>query len=184
MVDEGCPRSRRRERSVKPGAAVPATPSSRAARHLPRSVTRELAREPAAVRVYDQHGGALYALASVLTGDSLTAEEVVVRVVCAAGAAASPGVPAELCRDLARSVYVECNDLGSRGSARSARGTRIVRGPAARLVDLSTEQRAALALAMFGGADYHWVADVMGLTPAEVAEHLRDGLRSLGDAAG
>jgi hypothetical protein len=115
---------------------------------------------PAAVAVFDEHGGALLALASVMVRDQMPAETAVVEVISAAFPATAMAVPmpaAEVRRELARRTYRRC----SRADQATERD----------------QQRIALALTHCGQLTYRQVADLLRLTAADAAQLLSSGLR-------
>lgn len=116
--------------------------------------------EPAAMRVCDEHGGALFSLASVMLRDQAPAEAAVVEVISAAFPATAVAVPlpaADVRRELARRVHRWC----SRADETTAH----------------YQQRVALALTQCGQLTYRQVADVLQLPAADTAQLLCSSLR-------
>ncbi|MEV6418069.1 hypothetical protein [Kribbella sp. NPDC051718] len=119
-----------------------------------------VAPEPAAVRVCEDHGGALFALATVMMRDQAPAEAAVVEVISAAFPATAEAIPlpaAEVRRELARRVHRRCS---------RADETTVL-----------YQQRVALALTQCGQLTYRQVADVLRLPAADAAQLLCSGLR-------
>lgn len=118
--------------------------------------------EPAAAAICDQHGAALLVLATVLANDRGWAEAAVVGVISDSFPMASMAVPmpaAEMRRHLAKRVYLLC---GSRSTESGAQ---------------SNHEDVALALTRYGQLTYRAVADLLGLSGAEVAQYLGSALR-------
>jgi hypothetical protein len=109
--------------------------------------------------VWRRDGRALLALASVVFEDPQDAEAVVVEVIldaCTPPAAAGPSGRAKL----ARYLYVRwLREQGTGGGGRAQ------------------QQRAAVALGLFGQQTYGEIATLMGLPAPEVAGLMRSGLR-------
>ncbi|WBQ03878.1 hypothetical protein [Kribbella sp. CA-293567] len=121
-----------------------------------------VATELAAETICDQHGAALFALASVLVSDRGFAEAAVVNVISAGFPATSMAVPmpvAEMRRHLAKRVYLSCGSRPAEGKA------------------VAAQEQTALALTHYGHLTYRAVADLLGLSGAEVARCLESALR-------
>ncbi|WP_460715063.1 RNA polymerase sigma factor [Nocardioides dilutus] len=127
---------------------------------------------------WDRHGGSAYALACALLGNEKAAAESVRLAMT----------------DLARSTDVRSDDDARRLLARSvlrhapeppsgtADGERLPR-PMVWLSRLARLQRASLALCVYGGLTHREAADLLGVSPATVADLLTAGLRELGRLA-
>ncbi|MGH3360807.1 MAG: hypothetical protein ACRDO7_18530 [Nocardioidaceae bacterium] len=136
------------------------------------------------IRICEQHGVPLYLLGCVLTADE---DDAVTVVADAIGqrydgpAAADLREGPDARRRLARHVYLEGSRLG--GSSTPARpaapGEAADRGslpPAVLwLMRLSTQQRALIALCLFGGHTYREAAALMNIEADEAMTLLRDG---------
>ncbi|MEV8376490.1 sigma factor-like helix-turn-helix DNA-binding protein [Kribbella sp. NPDC056861] len=127
----------------------------------------------------DRHGGALFALARAVLGDSQRAEDVVVEVI--ARACVDPGATASvrarsLRRELARLTYLyaaRCLDDTSRPGSGSVTPTM------AGLAELARQQRSAVALIQCGDHTIGDVADLLDLSVSAVATLLCAGLQEL-----
>lgn len=135
--------------------------------------------------LYDDHGAALFAVARLLLDDLGDARGVVVDVLIENGRRQLPGQ--DVRRYLACQVYLGCVRARMRRHAvlpeseahtlppRAVRHTSAVPG----LAELSEQQRAAVALCLYGEHTYVDVADTLSLPPPVVTTLLRSGLRKL-----
>lgn len=143
-------------------------------------------------QAYDAHGSALFSLARVIVGEPTQAEAIVVHVLLDAETRSISGGGTPVRRHLARRVYLRCTrarlgvsstsgDLPS-GDYRPTTDpqTSIV----ATLSALSEQQRAVIALCLYGDHTYRQVADVMALPASVVADLIRSGLQRLRSADG
>ena len=129
-------------------------------------------------KVWDRHGGSLYALACALMGD----EETAMRAVTLAMVDLALCIDAESHEDilgyLSRGVYRHSLEVPVRPS--DGPNLPPVMGWLGQLAQL---QRASLALCVFGGLTHREAADLLGVPPRAVAELLTAGLRELGHLA-
>lgn len=133
-----------------------------------------------------RHGSTLYTLAHVLAGDREHAEQLVLQAIFtgrAGGVTRNPADPQDGLRRLARLIYLQwCADVGPKSvPAASAPQPGALAGPTLLLglKAMPHEQRAAVALCMFGGHSYRQAAEVLVLPAEAVAELLRDALYEL-----
>lgn len=126
-------------------------------------------------KVYAEHGDDLLALAWTLLGNRADAKVVVIETLADACTASDLGcrepidgtADPDLKRRLSRLTYERC------------RARPIVATGTAMPEVLSWQQRAAIALCMFGAHTCDEAASVLALTAATVAELLRSGLHEL-----
>lgn len=131
---------------------------------------------PLAVDLYDAHGGAMFALATVLLSDREAAAAVVVEVIKSAACGASGGV--QVARsDLAVEVLSSCRRL--RGGSTRPSDAPAVDPVLGWLAGLSDLERTALALVLFGRSDSRWVADVLSVPSSTITTTLHDSLAAL-----
>lgn len=122
----------------------------------------------------------LVALAAALLEDPDLADEVVADVV--ADIHVLPGIPRQgpqLWQELARLVYLRCV-----GTADPPSRTPVDLEPdplvvMARLRELSEQQRAAIALVLYGDHTHRQVSELLGVSTSAVAELVCCGLRDL-----
>jgi hypothetical protein len=126
--------------------------------------------------VWRCHGQALFALALVVCEDAETAESVVVRAILDACTPAELAVGAVGRQELARYVYVLWQRRGAEAVSAGTRTCADPEVPASTGAGLSSRQRSAIALALFGDHTYREAASLMGLAPPDVAELMRSGL--------
>ena len=128
-----------------------------------------------------RHGAALTQVAWLLLGDDDAVDDVVSDTIAAACRLADRPDRHDVTRvHLARSVYHRC--LGrlatyERFAFRAGRVAAHHRG--LRNSVLSDDQRAAVALVVFGGHDRLQAADTLNLLPVVVTRHLRDAASTL-----
>lgn len=135
----------------------------------------------------ERHGAALFALASLILVDHDDAVAVTAQAILQA---CNPPhlAPAVGRWELARYIYVLSRRLRDDAPALHSSSTHgrhsLIRGDTeqAALASLSSRQRSAIALGLFGEHDYREIADLMELTPEECAELLRSGLYTYGKA--
>jgi DNA-directed RNA polymerase specialized sigma24 family protein len=128
-----------------------------------------------------RHAAALALLASLILEDDNAADEVVSETIAAVCLFADQPAAREVTRVLlARSVYHRC--LGRLATAeRFALARHRARRDDARATDnsvprLTADQRAVVALVLFGDHDPAQAAAILNLSPSTVAGHLEDGL--------
>jgi DNA-directed RNA polymerase specialized sigma24 family protein len=131
-----------------------------------------------------RHAGALALLASLVLDDDDAADEVVSETIAAVCLFADQPAARDVTRVLlARSVYHRC--LGRLATderfalARHRARPDDAYGPSDPVPTLTADQRAVVALVLFGDHDPAQAATTMNLSPATVADHLRDGLRKI-----
>lgn len=138
---------------------------------------------------YEDHGVGLFLLARLLTGEPNEASTVVARAI-----ADRSTWPERLDQDsrrvrsdLAGLIYRHARTR-TRGRAPTAHRVRIAKGwdvakalpPAMTWLDaVSTQQREAIALCLYGGCTYRDAADQLGLSAPQVAALLTSGLHEL-----
>jgi len=139
----------------------------------------------------EDHGPALYSLAFIILGERDQAEAAVVQVLLEARDRPLLDAHADSRRHLARCVYVRCTrarlgpgrgagDLPSgRHRPDDSSATTII----TRLAELSEQQRAAIALSLYGDHTTTHIADLMSLPAPVVADLLRSGLHELASAS-
>lgn len=135
----------------------------------------------------ESHGPDMYSMALIILGDRAQSEAVVVQVLFDALDRPLLDAHEDSRRHLARCVYLRCTRtrlgsgqgtdslLSSRHWPDGRAATRIMTG----LAVLSGQQRAALALSLYGEHGFTQIADVMSLPAPVVAELLRSGLGDL-----
>ncbi len=133
-------------------------------------------------RVWDRHGGSVYALACALLGDEAAA----VRAVTLAMVDLALSIDAQSDEDilgfLSRRVYRHSLEVPVGPTDRP--GPPVTLPPVMGwLGQLAQLQRACLALCVFGGLTHREAADLLGVPPSAVAELLTTGLRELGHLA-
>ena len=134
-------------------------------------------------KVWDRHGGSVYALACALIGDEAAA----VRAVTLAMVDLTLSIDAEPHQDilgfLARRVYRHSLEAKVKPSDRPGPPPVTLPPVMGWLSRLAQLQRACLALCVFGGLTHREAADLLGVPPSAVAELLTAGLRELGHLA-
>jgi DNA-directed RNA polymerase specialized sigma24 family protein len=137
-----------------------------------------------------RHAGWLLSIAWVILADIDVASEIVSDTLAAAGRAAEDALPHERGEReyLVRSVYRRCLHrlvLQERFllPAPKPRLTDIAPVSLSALAALDTQQRALVALTVFGRRDLAQTATILNLSPAAVIDRLRDALAGLTSAA-
>jgi len=147
-----------------------------------RRPARRDTRPRAAAELYDAHGHALLGLAKLLLADRGEAEAVVVHVLRSAGRRRRASEDEADRRNLSRAVYLQAtrSRLGPRAEPHylQARGAASTRWSVGGLgVDtLSEQQRAVIALSLYGGHSHVDTAALLVLPTSVVDELLRSGL--------
>jgi DNA-directed RNA polymerase specialized sigma24 family protein len=123
-------------------------------------------------------------VASVILGDEAAADEVVSDTIAAACRFGQPDSREVTHTQLARSLYHRCRGRLATyerfGSGRRRAGLDECRnGRASALRSLTVDQRAAVALVLFGAHDLARTATTLTLSPAAVTGHLQDALARL-----
>lgn len=148
-----------------------------------RPTARPVTRPGDCEQMCDAHAAALLALADIVLDDPDEAQSAVVEVLRAAGQQQRAADDRAERRDLAAAVYVRC--ARSRLGPRTPDHDRQVApgGIHLQLTGLSDQQRAGIALSMYGAHTYTDTAELLSLPPAVVAELLRSGLARLASGA-
>jgi hypothetical protein len=134
---------------------------------------------------WHRHGAAVFALALVLSDDVEEAESVVVQAFLDACTPSDLAVASVSRHDMARYVYVlwlrrmaeprtAATKLRTRRVTAGSTGLPVLRG-------MSSLQRTAIALALFGEHTHREIASLMELTPHDVAALMRSGLLAASD---
>ncbi len=129
-------------------------------------------------KVWDRHGGSVYALACALLGDEAAAVRAVTLAMVDLALSIDADSPEDILGFLSRRVYRHSLEVPVGSSDRP--GLPPLMGWLSRLAQL---QRACLALCVFGGLTHREAADLLGVPPSAVAELLTTGLRELGHLA-
>lgn len=133
--------------------------------------------------LYDAHAHALFSLACLLLDDREEAVSAVTQVLLHWSDRRRAGPDSSTRRNLARCVHLRCTRTRL-GPHPVPHGMPVGRAPRARheaasvtgVHALSDQQRAAIALSMFGDHSYEDVADVMSLPSEVISALLRSGL--------
>ena len=136
---------------------------------------------PTAVQLadlWDQHGGAIYALACALLGDEAAATQAVTQAMTDLGRSTDSVSTDDARRSLARYVYSRSREL-----APDAPRTLGLPQAMVWLGQLAQLQRACLALCVFGGHTHRDAAGLLGVPPMTVAALLTAGLHEVGRLA-
>lgn len=145
---------------------------------------------PVAGRLFDAHAPALITLANLLLDDPEVAETVVAQALIDAcehpGALGSTHTTRQT---LARTVYRHCARhreaaATPHGVSSTPAGGRRAEWVIGTLGRLAYQQRAALALSLFGHLTYSEVADLLDLPPRHTAALLRSSLVEVTQAGG
>ena len=128
-------------------------------------------------KVWDRHGGSVYALACALLGDEAAATRTVTLAMVDLALATDVESHEDTLRFLARQVYRHSQEVTVEASGAHLPPVMVWLGQLAQL------QRACLALCVFGGLTHREAADLLGVPPSTVAELLTAGLRELGHLA-
>ena len=129
-------------------------------------------------KVWDRHGGSVYALACALLGDEAAAVRVVTLAMVDLARSTDAESHEDTLRFLARRVYRHSQEVSVEPSGNANLPPLMVW-----LGQLAELQRACLALCVFGGHTHREAADLLGVPPSTVAELLTAGLRELGHLA-
>ncbi len=129
-------------------------------------------------KLWERHGGSVYALACALLGGEAAAVRVVTLAMVDLARSTDGEAHEETLRFLARRVYRHSQGVPVESSGRTHLPPVMVW-----LGQLAHLQRACLALCVFGGHTHREAADLLGLPPSTVAELLTAGLRELGHLA-
>ncbi len=129
-------------------------------------------------KVWDRHGGSVYALACALLGDEAAAVRVVTLAMVDLALSTDGESHEDTLRFLARRVYRHSQEVPVEPS-----GSPHLPPVMVWLGQLAQLQRACLALCVFGGHTHREAADLLGVPPSTVAELLTAGLRELGHLA-
>jgi hypothetical protein len=129
-------------------------------------------------KVWDRHGGSVYALACALLGDEAAAVRTVTLAMVDLARSTDAESHEDTLRFLARRVYRHSQEAPVEQSDSSHLPPVMVW-----LSQLAQLQRACLALCVFGGHTHREAADLLGVHPNTVAELLTAGLRELGHLA-
>jgi len=130
-------------------------------------------------KVWDRHGGSVYALACALLGDEAAAVRTVTLAMVDLALSTDAEPDEETLRVLARRVYRHSQEVPMAPS-----GMPHLPPVMGWLGQLAQLQRACLALCVFGGHTRREAADLLDVSPSTVAELLTAGLRELGHLAG
>lgn len=128
--------------------------------------------------LWDQHGGAIYALAYALLGDKVAAAHAVTQAMTDLGRSTDGVAIDDARRTLARHVY-----LRSRALATGSPGILAVPQAMEWVAQFAHLQRACLVLCLFGGHTHRDAAGLLGVPPRTVAALLTAGLREVGQLA-
>lgn len=142
-------------------------------------------------RAFDRHGEALLCLASAMIGRGAAAESAVIETIADASARMDWTHPEDergLRRELARLTYWRCvrwsgavSQDDPQTSVASLEPHRDADQPTADALDgLSGQERAAIALCLYGAHTYQETAELLALPPETVARLLSFGLHRLG----
>ena len=129
-------------------------------------------------KVWDRHGGSVYALACALLGDEAAAVRTVTLAMVDLALSTDAESHEDTLRFLARRVYRHSQEVAVEPSGKPGLPPVMVW-----LGQLAQLQRACLALCVFGGLTHREAADLLGVPPSTVAELLTAGLRELGHLA-
>jgi len=155
----------------------------RPTRHAPHRVARRRTRPAAAAELYDTHARDLLGLAKILLADRRDAEAVVVHVLRGAGSRRRAADDRGDRHTLAREVYLRAtrSRLGPSAEPRDREGA-LPRGSPDDLgwAALSDQQRAVIALSLYGEHSHFDTAALLALPTSVVDELLRSGLHRIG----
>lgn len=129
--------------------------------------------------VWDHHGSSLYTLACALLGDEAAATQAVTLAMADLARSADGWSTIDVRATLVRGVYEHSQDIVDRTPR-----TLDLPPAMAWLERVAPLQRACLALCLFGGLTHRRAAELIGVSPATVAELLTAGLRELGGLGG
>lgn len=133
----------------------------------------------------DEHGADLFSLAYTILGDHVEAEDVVAHLLSDACRRPHPNRDRGSRRNLSRRLYLSCTRVRIGPRLPYVPVERPVDRDAAavtmmvRLGELSEQQRAALALCLFGDHTYEQVADLIALPEPVVLQLLCSGLSEI-----
>jgi hypothetical protein len=126
---------------------------------------------------WQRHGAAVFALALVLSDDAEDAESVVVQAFLDACTPSDLALATLTRHDIARYVYVLwLRRVAESGMVAGIETRRTGSSGLPALREMSSLQRTAIALALFGEHTYQEIASLMELTPKNVAALMRSGL--------
>jgi len=129
-------------------------------------------------KVWDLHGGSVYALACALMGDEAAAVRAVTLAMVDLALSTDGEAREDTLRFLARRVYRHSQEAPVERSGKPGLPPVM-----AWLGELAQLQRACLALCVFGGHTHREAAALLAVPPSTVAELLSAGLRELGQLA-
>lgn len=163
------------------------------------AVRAAVATEPAAAppklfldidTLIDEHSADLFSLAYIILGDHREAEDVVAHLLSDACRRPHRNPDRGSRRNLSRRLYLSCTRVRIGPRLPFVPADRPVDHDAAavtvimRLGELSEQQRATLALCLFGDHTYEQVADLIALPAPVVLQLLRSGLREIRQGPG